>query len=145
MCRPRLHKNLFLIREKQKHQDLSKRRLPGLAGRRLSEGVPLTRLSSNCFETGREHTLNLLRRLLSARGSKWMSGPARMQGSSAARQSCATNDFDQPQCALSTARPKTSSFSLDTRLTWMSPTRKLSKRQPYESPYASGVKEKAIQ
>ena len=65
--RPRLHKTLFLIRKKQKHRDLSKRRLPGPAGGRLSDGVLLPRLSPNCFGTGREHTLNHLRRLSSRR------------------------------------------------------------------------------
>jgi hypothetical protein len=46
-----------------------------------------------------------------------------MLGPSAVRQSCAERDPDQSQCALSRARPKTSSFSLDRRLTWMSATR----------------------
>ena len=42
------------------------------AGRRRQ----LPRPPSDCFGTGREHKLNLLRRLFGARGSKWMSGPA---------------------------------------------------------------------
>ena len=63
------------------------RRLPGPAVWRLSEGkINLRRLSSNCFGTGREHKLNLLCGLFGVLDSKWMSGPAGMQGPPAERQ-----------------------------------------------------------
>jgi len=53
------------------------RRLPGPAGCRLSEGDQTPEAPSNCFGTGREHKLNLLRRPYRARDSKWMSGSAK--------------------------------------------------------------------
>ena len=40
----------------------------------------------NCFGTGREHKLNLLCGLFGVLDSKWMSGPAGMQGPPAERQ-----------------------------------------------------------
>ena len=111
--RPRLHKNLFLIREKQKHRDLSKRRLPGPAGWRLSDGVQLPRLSSSCFGTGREHTLNHLRRLASLRQQMDVWSCSGMHGPSAVRQSCAERDPINRYARSPRARPKASSFSLD--------------------------------
>ena len=68
---------------------------------------------SVCFGTGREHKLNLLRRLYGARGSKWMSGSATMQEPSAERHMCAAKDPDQIDSALPRARPETSGFSVD--------------------------------
>jgi hypothetical protein len=81
---PRQHERTFL--KKKKHQDYSGRRLPGPAVWRLSEGNRTPRLSSNCFGTGREHKLNLLCGLFAVLDSKWMSGPAGMQGPPAEKQ-----------------------------------------------------------
>jgi hypothetical protein len=41
-------------------QDYTARRLPGLAGGRLGNGEQSLEAPSDCFETGREHKLNLL-------------------------------------------------------------------------------------
>ena len=45
---------------REKKQNTSERRLPGLAGSRLSEGAHAPEAPLRCFETGREHKLNPL-------------------------------------------------------------------------------------
>src|SRR5437868_9312762 len=60
------------------------------------------RLPTDCFGTGREHQLNLLRRPSRARGSKWMSGSANA-GTTAERHQMRAEDLDRKVRALSSA------------------------------------------
>jgi hypothetical protein len=69
-----------------------------------------------CFGAGREHKVNLLRGLLPARGSKWMSGSARKQEPPAERQTCTAIDPDQTNSALSAAHPEISRLFLTSDL-----------------------------
>lgn len=89
------------------------RRLPGPAGRRLSEGVKLQRLSPNCFGTGSEHKLNLLCGLLGVLDSKWMSGSARAGTISREANTAYGNVLIRSRSAPSGARPEMLCFSLD--------------------------------
>jgi len=77
------------------------------------------RLPTDCFGTGREHQLNLLRRPSRARGSKWMSGSANA-GTTAERHQMRAEDLDREMRALSSA-PGHVCFSLTEDLHgWMS-------------------------
>src|SRR6266576_1592453 len=60
------------------------------------------RLPTDCFGTGREHQLNLLRRPSRARGSKWMSGSAKA-GTTAERHQMRAEDLDGEVRALTSA------------------------------------------
>jgi hypothetical protein len=62
----RQQRKTFPDEEREKHQDSSMPRLPGPAVCRLSEGDETPEALSNCFGTGREHKLNLLRKLVGA-------------------------------------------------------------------------------
>ena len=77
-----------------------------------AKGQHPRRLITDCFGTGRDHKLNHLRRLSVVRGSKWMSGPAGMQGPPAVRHKVRSNEPRSSKCALSRARPENSRFLL---------------------------------
>jgi hypothetical protein len=81
------------------------RRLPGHAGWRLSKGSHTPEALSELFRGWqRTQTNSIIRkRLFRVRGSKWMSGPAGMQGPPAVRHLCAADNPD-PQSARSPER-----------------------------------------
>jgi hypothetical protein len=89
------------------------RRLPSPANDRSGDEVRLPRLTTDCFGTGSERKLNLLRELSRSRDSKRMFSSAQKQELSAERHTCAAMNPDQNNDALSRACSENPCFSVD--------------------------------